>query len=475
MRIHTLLVWFPMLFCCMRAECAAGVIRLEAEKAQLVGVQAAKDRPGYSGDGYVTGFDAAGDKVVFTFSAKAGIYELSIGYSTPNGEKGYEISVNKSKVSGMLPAVGKAFAAQSTGKVELQKGTNTIAVEKGWGWYDLDYIELTPAKASPKPSKVPKKLADPEATPAARALMGYLIDHYGSCTLSGQYDQYDHTEVAYIVKTTGKTPAILGGDLMDYSPSRKAHGADPKDHVEQMIKAAREGFIITMCWHWNAPKDLLDTEKEPWWSGFYTHATTFDVSKALANPDSEDYKLLIRDIDAIAVQLKKFSDAGVPVLWRPMHEAEGGWFWWGAKGPGAYIKLWRIMFERLTKHDGLHNLIWIHNCVKPEWYPGDACVDIVGVDGYPSDVSDPLSGTWDDLIKRFDGKKLLALTEFGGVPDVPRMHRFGARWSFFVTWPGSFGPKKMSKEDLIRIYQDPLVLNRDGLRLPAAAKPKPVF
>ena len=475
MRSCALLVWALMLSGCVGASPAGNVMRLEAEKAQLVGLQAVKDRPGYSGDGYVTGFDAAGDKAVFSFSAKSGLYELSVGYSTPNGEKGYEIAVNSSKFSGMLPDIGKKFASQAAGKVELADGSNMIAVEKGWGWYDLDYIELTPAKASPKPKKLPRKLADPEATPATRALMGYLIDQYGSKTLSGQYDQYDQTEVDYIVKTTGKPPAILGGDLMDYSPSRKAHGADPKGHVEQMIKGAREGFIITMCWHWNAPKDLMDTEKEPWWKGFYTEATTFDVKKAMDNPDSEDYKLLVSDIDAIAAQLRKFADAGVPVLWRPMHEAEGGWFWWGAKGPDAYIKLWRVMFDRLTRRHGLHNLIWVHNCVKPEWYPGDAYVDIVGVDGYPPDVTDPLSGTWDDLIKRFDGKKLLAVTEFGGVPDVRKMHRFGARWSFFVTWPGSFGPRKMAKEDLIRIYKDPLVMNRDDLKLPAAAKPKPAF
>ncbi len=181
MRIHTLLVWFLTLLCCVRAECVGGVIRLEAEKAQLVGVQAAKDQPGYSGDGYVTGFDAAGDKVVFTFSAKAGIYELSIGYSTPNGEKGYEITVNSSKVSGMLPAIGKAFARPVGRQGRTRRTARTrYAVEKGWGWWDLDYIELTPAKASPKPKKVPKKLADPDATPAAKALMGYLIDQYGS-------------------------------------------------------------------------------------------------------------------------------------------------------------------------------------------------------------------------------------------------------------------------------------------------------
>ena len=97
------------------------------------------------------------------------------------------------------------------------------------------------------------------------------------------------------------------------------------------------------------------------------------MQKALADPNSADYKLLLRDMDAIAVQLQKFSDAGVPVLWRPLHEAEGGWFWWGAKGPEPFKKLWRLMYDRFTNVHHLHNLIWV-DCsgTNPDWYPGDA-------------------------------------------------------------------------------------------------------
>jgi predicted phage gp36 major capsid-like protein len=62
-----------------------------------------------------------------------------------------------------------------------------------------------------------------------------------------------------------------------------------------------------------------------WWSGFYTAATTFDLAAALADKTSANYALLIRDIDAIAAKLKLLQDANVPVVWRPLHEAEGGW------------------------------------------------------------------------------------------------------------------------------------------------------
>jgi mannan endo-1,4-beta-mannosidase len=149
----------------------------------------------------------------------------------------------------------------------------------------------------------------------------------------------------------------------------------------------------------------------------------------------------------------------VPVLWRPLHEAEGGWFWWGAKGPEPFKKLWRLMHDRMTNKHQLHNLIWVYSSgTDPKWYPGDDVVDIVGIDQYPSDVSDPLGTVWETLIKQYDGRKMLALTEFGGVPDVERMRRFGVRWSYFTSWQGDLGPKRHPLPQLRRLYSYPGVV-----------------
>ena len=165
-------------------------------------------------------------------------------------------------------------------------------------------------------------------------------------------------------------------------------------------------------------------------------------------------------MDAIAMQLKKVSDANIPVLWRPLHEAEGGWFWWGAKGPGPFKKLWRLMYQRLTEYHHLHHLIWVYTSAgNPDWYPGDTCVDIVGIDAYPRDIRDPQSALWDRLSGQFGGKKLLAVSEFGGVPDVGRMRRMGCWWSYFVSWTGDLGPRKMTPGDLRDIYGSADVIN----------------
>ncbi len=440
-------------------------IRLEAENGQLIGVTVAAARHGYSGSGYVTGFRKEGDKVVLKFRADGGIYDAVIGYSAPNGGKGYELEVNGSKLSGMFAPTADVFAVHRAGKVELKAGENILAIGGGWNYYDIDYIDLIPAAAPGRPALPPKTPVDSAAVPKARALLADLVSRYGLTTLSGVYSIED---ADYVRATTGRTPAILGDDLMDYSPSRVAHGSKPDGTVEQLIAQYRKGYLLTVSWHWNAPTDLLDkvyTDAQgkqveaQWWRGFYTFASTFDVQKALDDPNSQGYRLIVSDIDAIAVQLRKFAAADIPILWRPLHEAEGRWFWWGAHGPRPFVKLWRLMYDRLTNHHHLHNLIWVYTSAGDmDWYPGDAAVDIIGVDLYPSDRHDPQSGLWEALQGHFAGKKLLAITEFGPVPDIERMHRFGAYWSYFVSWSGR--PKDLPKSELQAIYRSPYVTNR---------------
>lgn len=443
-------------------------VRLEAEDARLEGPSIASARAGFSGKGYVTNITGEKARLVWTHKAKAGVYDVRIGFATPGGTKGFDLSVNGSRVSGQFPAMGEKFAVHHAGKIELKDGENEIGVERGWGHYEIDYIDLAPAKAPAKLKAVPGKLSDPKATAETKALFSRLRDRYGKATLGGQYEI---KESNFIREKTGRYPVVLGGDLMDYSPSRVQFGTKPRNLSEQFLDAGRKGQVVTLSWHWNAPKDLINKEDHMtadgkkvnalWWRGFYTEATTFDVARAMANPSSEDYKLMIRDIDVIAVELRKFADAKVPVLWRPLHEAEGGWFWWGAKGAEPCKKLWRVMHDRLTNHHRLHNLIWVWNSPAADWYPGDDTVDIMSIDQYPSDRSDPLSGQWEALLARFDGKKMLALAEFPGAPDVDRMFKFGVRWSYFVSWTGGVGPASTKPEVLKRVYESSRVVTRD--------------
>ena len=349
------------------------------------------------------------------------------------------------------------------GLIQLVSGDNTIEIGGNWNWYEIDKVDLVPTATPPPPLPVPATLADTQATFAARMLMQALVTDYGKHTWSGQHDTLD---LAYIQNTTGRKPAFVEGDFMDYSPSRVYYQGIPAHLTEDMMALENAGHILSFCWHWNAPTNLINTPDHEWWKGFQTFATTFDVQAALANTNSVKYSLILRDIDAIAVQLNKVASNNIPVLWRPLHEAEGGWFWWGAKGPEPFKQLWRLLFNRLTGYHGLHNLIWVYAISDPDllpgWYPGDDVVDVVGVDEDYCDVNDPLSPQWEMLKARFDGVKLLALTEFGGVPDIEKMQNtFGVWWAWFSPWSGEV--PSMPTNTVVRIYQSPAVITLDEL------------
>ena len=100
----------------------------------------------------------------------------------------------------------------------------------------------------------------------------------------------------------------------------------------------------------------------------------------------------MKQLDTLAAGLTELKDAGVVVLWRPFHEMNGNWFWWGGKDPAAFQKVWRHMFDYFTKTKGLDNLLWVYGPNHGEkvaaYYPGDRFVDVVGLDAY-TDFVDP--------------------------------------------------------------------------------------
>ncbi|TVR50048.1 MAG: mannan endo-1,4-beta-mannosidase [Puniceicoccaceae bacterium] len=448
---------------------ADGELLLNAEDAHRTGSVALATSPGgYQGSGYLTGFtNSRANAAVWTFEAAAGLYEVELGFATPSGPKGYGLWHNGAANHGMFPDTGGAWAVHPAGTLLLTEGTNTIEIGAEWGWYWIDFLRLRPRVAE-LPPEPPRELVNPRASEAARNLQAYLVDLFGRKMLAGQQSLRD---VQWIYEVTGKMPALGAFDFMDYSPSRVERGTNPEgglENSENWIAWEREhGGIVTLMWHWNAPAGLYypdpPTPQQIWWRGFYTMATTFDLAEALADPEGEHYQLLLRDMDAIAEELKKFRDAGIPVLWRPLHEAAGAWFWWGAAGKDAFIELWRLMFDRYTHHHDLNHLIWVytHEIGHADWYPGDDYVDIVGVDIYTEHGSS-MSSQWDEMMTLFGGRKLVALAETGTLPVPDLVRTFGTWWSWFCPWSGEF--TRGQDPDFVRsVYDDPDVLTADEL------------
>jgi hypothetical protein len=303
----------------------------------------------------------------------------------------------------------------------------------------------------------------PGASREAQSLLTFFANTYGKKIISGQQDGWWRTnglsvELNYITNTTGKLPALIGMDVSGYT-DRSAR----RDAKHRLMKRAADWFnqrngIVEFCWHWRAPMN------EP---AFYTKDTTFDISRAVT-PGTPEYAATMRDLDLIADELEVLRDDHVPVLWRPLHEANGRWFWWGAGGPEPFKKLWRMMFENFTVKHHLNNLIWVFSpgaeTDLAAWYPGDAYVDIIGTDHYPLDGNhNSAKDVFDELTKMTRGKKLIALGENGPIPNPALMKQEKAGWLFFTTWSGSILFEKTTPEQLREYYNNPYVLNLGDL------------
>ena len=169
----------------------------------------------------------------------------------------------------------------------------------------------------------------------------------------------------------------------------------------------------------------------------YSSGLLFDIKNAVTEGTWE-YQFIQDDLMKVTTYLKLLKDANIPVLWRPLHEASGGWFWWGTDAE-SYKKLWIMMFDYF-KNAGLDNLIWVWTCNgnDTDWYPGDNYVDIVGRDLYGNDPAQ-CAAEYKSLQATYG--KIIALTECGyseytdsHVADIIDQWNGGAKWAWFMPW-----------------------------------------
>ncbi len=296
------------------------------------------------------------------------------------------------------------------------------------------------------------QLYNPNASAAENkaTLLKYLHEVYGKKIISGQVDD---SYLSYIIQTTGgKSPAIMGYDFNGICPSQGGN----QDAAKAINWVKNKGGIAQFQWHWISPNADGD---------FYSHA--FNLGNALNDTTSISYKNMIRDIDLVAGEMKKMKDAGVPILWRPLHEAEGQWFWWGYSGGDACKKLYRLMYDRFVNRYKLDNLIWVWNSygtTKENWYPGDDVVDIIAWD-YPDYNQN--SGSWSQYQKMFGSKdKMFGVGEDGKLTDPAVLSNQG--WLYFLTWAymvqdPSQKNGKNPKDWLKQVYNDPRVITLEDL------------
>ena len=316
-----------------------------------------------------------------------------------------------------------------------------------------------------KPCAIP---SNPHAQSCVHAVLAYLAELSGRGILTGQHTKTRGLEeLRHIERVTGRQPALLGFELLSCSPNINYLDTDAEcmEEVEgntgtlrQAWEWAAGGGLITFTWHWFSPLGGHD-------KSFFTENTDFDAARAL-QPGTAEHQALLSDMDVMAGILRPFREAGVPILWRPFHEGDGGWFWWGARGPETVKGLWRLMFERYTEVHRLDNLIWVWNSPVPACYPGDDTVDILSRDMYPpAHVHEAHVEKLRELQAVTAQRKITLIGEIGTIPSAEALARERAEWVSYLTWCGGFclGEEYTDQEALRAMYAHPWAVTKDTL------------
>lgn len=304
------------------------------------------------------------------------------------------------------------------------------------------------------------KPVNPNATKKAEELLSYLYEVAGNGIITGQHTQtVDMRERDYLYELTGCFPKLQGFELLAYSPNICYEGAskeciteveENKHTMTEAVRWAKENDgIVSICFHWFSPIGGKD-------KSFYTENTDFDPEQVLIEGTAER-EAFFRDMKVIAKQLRRFQKEDIPVLWRPFHEAEGTWFWWGAKGHAVAKELYKLMFEYYTKEEHLDHLLWVWNAPVKDGYPGDAYVDVVSRDIYvkPYTKTD-YRQEYEELIANTSPNKVAALAEVGVVPDVEMLKKSRVPWCYYMTWSKEFCmTEEYNKNEVVQnLYKD---------------------
>ncbi|MCR4586689.1 MAG: glycoside hydrolase family 26 protein [Lachnospiraceae bacterium] len=273
----------------------------------------------------------------------------------------------------------------------------------------------------------------------AQKLLDYLYETAGKKIITGQHTQtIPCEEIAYIREQTGGAePKLRGFELLAYSPNINYNDAseacltevyENRGTLDTALDWARTtDGILSFTFHWFSPIGGRD-------KSFYTEHTDFDASKVLEEGSAER-KAFYHDMDVIAAELKRFKDENIPILWRPFHESDGTWFWWGAKGAVIAMKLYRLMFDYYVNEKRLDNLLWVWNCPLKEAYPGDEYVDVISMDVYLEKYEDTdYREQYERLKEATGGNKVMALAEVGIMPDINILEKSRIPWAYYMTW-----------------------------------------
>ncbi len=345
-------------------------------------------------------------------------------------------------------------------------------------WAALPLLVGTQALRAEGPVAKP---VTPHASPEATALLQLLYDISGKYTLTGQHN-FPNTKSRnseFAARYVGKTPVIFGSDMGHAKAGDSDSYLARPDIVQEAIRQHRLGAIVALCWHAVPPTaDEPITFRQlpgsdPRMLKSVQGKLLDEQFRDVLTPGTPLYNHWCEQVDTIAVYLKQLQDAHVPVLWRPYHEMNGDWFWWGGRtGRYSTIALYKQLFDRFVNFHHLNNLIWVWSMDRPStperahanFFPGADYVDVLALDVYGSDFAQPY---YDSIASLSQGKPM-ALAEVGSPPS-PDILRQQPRWAYYMTWAAMV--RNTSKGDYAALMKDPRVLSLEDPAYWAATVP----
>lgn len=445
---------------------------IEAEDCSLNGSLYIDDkRKGYSGSGYVTGFEGgSADYLVIPANIPSSQhYNITVCVAA-DSQVTSSVTVNDRSIGEfVIDGDDGRFVRVTFYGVYMDKGEALIQLNQGSDNYEVDYIEINNNEDIYENNfEIKSEPVSPSASYEAKDLLRYLNENFGKNIITGQYaSSSKNKELEFIYQKTGKYPAIRFGDIGGYSEGN----LPDESEINAAMDWDEQGGIVGFMWYWNSPSED---------SSVYTKETKFSLASAMTDEDisqlgiaeiqdlcrqgkiTQECLKLVEDIDAVSSGLSELAEAGIPVLWRPLQEAGGGWYWWGADGAEAYQWLYNLMYDRMTGYHGLDNLIWIWNGQSEDYMVDSDKYDIAAIDVYigPNTEYGSRSEQYQWLRQITENEKLLALGECSSVPGIDEMLRDNSLWSFFGLWYGDYLESSngrtaevyTSEDDLIKIY-----------------------
>ena len=308
--------------------------------------------------------------------------------------------------------------------------------------------------------------ANPNASPEARALLTYIYSISGRHTMTGQHNFPNTKDQSTIIasRNRGKVPAIFGQDFGFAKDGDKDAASARPDMIAEVKRQFERGSIIALCWHAVPPTaDEPVVFRPPNRTNTNDHSVQGQLTDQqfldILTPGTALYNKWCAQVDVIAGYLKQLQDAHVPVLWRPYHEMNGDWFWWGGRlGKHGTAALYRQLYDRFVNYHKLNNLVWIWSLDRPgtntshafaNFYPGAKYFDIAALDCYG-----PFEQSYYDALLKVARGKPITLAEVGAPPS-PEVLAKQPDWAWWMTWAGMGGGRRRNNTNSVASTNPP--------------------